>query len=259
MDDDREDAPLEEDSSMFVGHMRATKSAMSSTTFLSKTVFSQEKYLRKKHDKYSREVTVLKPTMLDFCESNPGDIRGDMLSSLLRFAGVCQGSQCAVVEDIVGTLTASLTLQGCIIDRFVLGRDTGKEKAQCVFGLERSAQVTIKKDFDFAKDKLYDALLVAHTGTPEVSIEDVFNALNSQIKLAGSFVAYSRTIDPLLNLLYMLRKPAEDNQETRYINVQLTEQMMREHEILKDRTHPVMNQSVCLFQGFILSAIKVMV
>ena len=245
------------DESMHIGHVRAKNSALKSTTFLSKTRFSQEKYLRKKHEKYSREITLLKPTLLDFCESCPGEVRADVLGSVLRFAGVRHGSVCGVVDDTSGSLTTSLIQRGCSIDRYVLGRETGKEKAQCVFGLERSKQVTVFKDLADAPAKLYDALIVADTGSAEVSISGVFESLGGHIKLCGSFVAYSRTIEPLLAILSSLRKPPTDAQETRYINVQLTEQMLREHEILIDRTHPVMNQSANLFQGFVLSAVKV--
>lgn len=241
--------------SMYEGHMRATRSALNSTTFLSKTTFSQEKYLRKKHDKYSKEVTVLKPTLLDFCESHPSDIRGDMLSSLLRFAGVRYGSVCGVIDDTNGTVVASLIQKECQVDRYVLGKDTGKEKAQCTFGLDKSKLVNVIKDFTC--NNSYDSVIVANSGSTDTSIGEVFEKLNFHIKLSGTFVAYSRTIEPLLELLYSLRQLPAEGQETRFINVQLTEQMLREHEILKDRTHPVMNQSASLFHGFILSAIKV--
>jgi hypothetical protein len=63
----------------------------------------------------------------------------------------------------------------------------------------------------------------------------------------------------LLALVYKLRANPEEGQEIRFINVQLTEQMLREHEIVKERTHPIMKQSIALFRGFILSAIKVFV
>jgi tRNA A58 N-methylase Trm61 len=98
-----------------------------------------------------------------------------------------------------------------------------------------------------------------NSGQAEATIEQVFEALNARLKVAGTLVIYSCYIEPLLELIYKLRADPIEGQETRYLNVQLTEQMLREHEIIKERTHPIMKQSIGLFKGFILSAIKVFV
>ena len=239
------------------GHSRAAESAMNNSAFLSKTKFSQEKYLRKKHEKFAREITVLKPCLNDFCEINSTQIRGDILGSLMRFSGVRQGSVAAVVDDGAGILTAALVQRLCSLDRLVMGRSSGQEKAQHVFGVEKSDLVTIVRDITKVS-RFYDSIMMVHNGTSECDVDSVFETLEPRLKLGGTIALYSRTIEPLLNILYELRGNPEEGQQTRFINVQLTEQMCREQEVLKDRTHPIMQQSLFLFQGFVLSAIKVM-
>jgi len=263
MDDDDE---IEEDNSTpessttgHVGHSRAVNSALKNAGFLSKTKFSQEKYLRKKHQKYSKEITMLKPSLRDFCEAGMTPVRADMAGSLLRFAGVRQGSVVGLVDDGIGIVTTGLLQRVCEIDRYVLGKATGTERAQCVFNLDNSPLTTVLNDLKDPNARFYDSLVIVNSGQAEASIEEVFDALNPKLKVSGTLVIYSCYIEPLLALVYKLRANPEEGQEIRFINVQLTEQMLREHEIVKERTHPIMKQSIALFRGFILSAIKVFV
>jgi hypothetical protein len=238
------------------GHNRATESALNNQAFLTKSDFSQEKYLRKKHEKFAKEITVLKPCMNDFCASNSVEIHGDVLGSLIRFSGARQGSVVAVVDDGQGIVTAALSQRCCTIDRFVFGKDTGQQKAQQMFGVDKSERITLRRNFE-ESERVYDSLILVHNGTFESGVDSIFRGLKKRLKLGGSIAFYCRNIEPLLNLLYELRSAPASDQETRFVNVQLTEQMCREIEILTDRTHPVMQQSIHLFQGFILSGIKV--
>lgn len=239
-----------------LGHSRATESAFKNEAFLSKTKFSQEKYLRKKHEKFAKEIIVLKPSLNEFCDLNTVTIRGDLLGSLVRFSGARQGSVVAVVDDEAGILTTALTQRLCEVDRFVLGRNTGQERAQHIFGVEKAHNLKVYRNMDEAT-RLYDSIVVVHNGTTECDLGDIFQKLSPKLKLGCTIAFYCRNIEPLFSILYSLRKSPEDSQANRFINVQLTEQMCREIEIVKDRTHPIMQQSVYLFQGFILSAIKV--
>ena len=238
-----------------LGHIRAMESALNNEAFLGKTKFSQEKYLRKKHEKFSKEITLLKPTLGDFCDAHSTEIRRDMLGSLMRFSGANYTSTVALVDDANGIITTALLQRECKVDRFIFGKRTGQERAMHMFGVEKSPLLRTMRE-DSPLDKFYDSIVIAHNGTAEFEIEDVFNKLESRLKLGGTIAFYARNVEPLLALLYKLRCPEEES-EFRYLNVQLTEQMCREMEIVKDRTHPVMNQSIYLFQGFILSAIKV--
>ena len=256
--DEAMDAPVEQSSEAHIGHIRALESALNNEAFLSKTKFSQEKYLRKKHNKYAKELTVLKPSINDFCDANPSEIRGDMLGSLIRFSGVRHGSSVAVVDDAGGILSASLLIQGCKIDRYVFGRSSGQERGQYMFSVDKSQDINVIRDPSEAKpNRAYDAIIIVHNGTTEFDVGAVVKDLEPYLKLSGCLAIYTRNIEPVLNLFHDLRLPKDEQAETRYINVQLTEQMCREIEVLKDRTHPVMQQSIYLFKGFILSGIKV--
>lgn len=241
-----------------VGHLRALESALSNDAFLGKTKFSQEKYLRKKYRKYAKEITILKPTIADFCEANPAEIRSDMLGSLLRFSGTQSGSIVAAIDDVAGILTAALLQIGCKVERYVFGKNSGQERCQHMFGLDKSENVLVKRDAaDTMPGRVYDSIVIAHNGTPEFDVEKAFQQLVPFLKVSGTIALYARNIEPLLSVLYQLRIDSNSSRDSSFINVQLTEQMCREQEIIQHRTHPVMQQSIFLFKGFILSGIKV--
>ena len=127
-----------------------------------------------------------------------------------------------------------------------------------MFGLEKPEKLlVIRHETVKATGTSYDSLMLSHNGTAEVTIQEAFRALEPMLKHAGGLAIYSRTIEPLLEILYSMRKSSDRIAESRFINIQLTEQMRREQEILKERTHPIMQQSLSLYQGFILSALKV--
>ena len=259
MDVNRESSSDEQEGeTQHVGHLRAMESALGNDAFLSKTRFSQEKYLRKKYHKYAKEITILKPTVADFCEANATEIREDMLGSLLRFSGVCHGSRVAVVDDVAGILTASLLLRGCYVDRYVYGKSTGQERGLHLFGVEKSDKmVSIRDPPTIPVGKSYESIIVASNGSSEFDFDSLFKEFEPHLRVSGNIVFYARNIEPLLKLLYELRTEPDEEDSTKFLNVQLTEQMFREQEIIKERTHPVMQQSINLFKGFILSAIKV--
>jgi hypothetical protein len=249
----------EPESSKHAGHSRAIDSALNNAAFQSKTKFSQEKYLRKKHQKYSKEITMMKPCLKDFCDAGMVPVRADMLGSILRFSGVRAGSVVGIVDDGVGIVTTGLLQRECSIDRYVLGKATGTERAQCVFNLDKSPLTHNLTSLADPAARNYDSVIIVNSGQAETSIRETFDALQPRLKIAGTIVIYSAYIEPLLNLVCELRQEPTDGQEFRYLNVQLSEQMLREHEIVKERTHPIMKQSIGLFKGFILSAIKVFV
>ena len=261
-DEDVESADQEKaesDPGKHSGHSRAIDSALNNPAFSQKTKFSQEKYLRKKHQKYSKEITMLKPSLKDFCDGGMVPVRADMLGSILRFAGVRCGSVVGIVDDGVGIVTTALLQRECLIDRFVLGKATGTERAQCVFNLDKSPLFQNLTSLEDSAARYYDSVIIVNSGLAEDSIQEAFEGLQKRLKVAGTLVIYSAYIEPLLSLVYELRREPTEDQEFRYLNVQLNEQMLREHEIVKERTHPIMKQSIGLFKGFILSAIKVLV
>lgn len=89
--------------------------ATNSATFASKTKFAQEKYLRKKQQKHVQQVTLLRPTLMDLCETYMKQSRGkvcglrfDYLSSLLCQADVRPGGRYLVLDNACGLVAASM-------------------------------------------------------------------------------------------------------------------------------------------------------
>ncbi|GMH36731.1 hypothetical protein BSKO_04604 [Bryopsis sp. KO-2023] len=86
-----------------------------SSTFSTKTEFSQEKYKAKKAKKYSPFCMALKPTAATVCEAqfsiNPEDIchlRADALAIMLNLANVSANKRVLVVESCMGLVTGAV-------------------------------------------------------------------------------------------------------------------------------------------------------
>lgn len=93
-----------------------------SKSFSERTVFSQNKYIRRKTKKHSDRVLILKPTIRLIAESyykkdaeRVANLRIDTLSHMLALSGVRSGLQCFVFEQCLGLLTAAVIdrLGGC--------------------------------------------------------------------------------------------------------------------------------------------------
>lgn len=91
-----------------------------STTWDKRTKFSQEKWLKKKQEKYQVIFTVRKPTAYTLCElyhlTGPQKIcylRPDSLGFLLNMANINAFSRCLVVENTKGLIIGALCEQSC--------------------------------------------------------------------------------------------------------------------------------------------------
>ncbi|CAE8644903.1 unnamed protein product [Polarella glacialis] len=96
--------------------------ASSSTTFASKTKFAQEKYLKKKAQKHVQQVVLLRPTVMELCETYMKQsrnkvcgLRFDYLSSLLCHADVRSGARYFLLDCAAGLVTGAMAQQlaGC--------------------------------------------------------------------------------------------------------------------------------------------------
>jgi len=67
----------------------------------------------------------------------------------------------------------------------------------------------------------------------------------------GRIVLYSTNLQPLCNVQAMMHRSDQ------WLHIRMEELFLREHQVLPQRTHPKMQSSVALFQGFLLSAIRV--
>eukprot|EP00927_Polykrikos_kofoidii_P068577 TRINITY_DN63922_c0_g1_i1.p1 TRINITY_DN63922_c0_g1~~TRINITY_DN63922_c0_g1_i1.p1 ORF type:complete len:522 (-),score=115.26 TRINITY_DN63922_c0_g1_i1:79-1644(-) len=92
--------------------------AAQSSTFASKTKFAQEKYIKKKQQKHVRQVTVLRPTVMELCEtylktarSRVSSLRFDYLSSALCHAHIVPGGRYLVLDCAMGLVAGAMAKQ----------------------------------------------------------------------------------------------------------------------------------------------------
>jgi len=90
--------------------------ASASTTFASRTKFSQEKFIARKRQKHVREVVALPPTAFELCEAYMQSgkqvicgLRFDYLSSLLCQANVQSGGRYLVLDCAAGLVTGAIS------------------------------------------------------------------------------------------------------------------------------------------------------
>eukprot|EP00928_Gymnodinium_smaydae_P027531 TRINITY_DN21270_c1_g6_i1.p1 TRINITY_DN21270_c1_g6~~TRINITY_DN21270_c1_g6_i1.p1 ORF type:complete len:460 (-),score=96.62 TRINITY_DN21270_c1_g6_i1:104-1483(-) len=92
--------------------------ASSSATFASKTKFSQEKYIKKKQQKHVKQLTCLRPSLMELCETylktsraKVCGLRFDYLSSALTHADVHAGGRYMVLDSALGLVTGAMARQ----------------------------------------------------------------------------------------------------------------------------------------------------
>lgn len=86
-----------------------------SSTFHTKSQFSQDKYIRKKQQKYQLRCRMVRPTASNICQTyflkdakRIMNCREDTLAQILSYANVYAGCQVLVMEECMGILTGAL-------------------------------------------------------------------------------------------------------------------------------------------------------
>jgi len=92
--------------------------ASNSATFATKTKFAQEKYLKKKRQKHLQQVVVLRPTVMELCETYMKQSRGkvaglrfDYLASILCHADVHTGGRYLLMDCACGLVAGAMAQQ----------------------------------------------------------------------------------------------------------------------------------------------------
>lgn len=92
--------------------------ASNSSTFASKTKFAQEKYLKKKAQKHVQQVAILRPTVMDLCETylkhfrlKVCGLRFDYLSSILCHADIRSGGRYFLLDCAAGLVAGAMAQQ----------------------------------------------------------------------------------------------------------------------------------------------------
>ncbi|KAF4676643.1 hypothetical protein FOL47_005796 [Perkinsus chesapeaki] len=280
-----------EDNQPDMASSSATDAALKSKTFEMKTQFSQEKYLRKKQKKYLREVALLPLNIYNYCHYAPGAANGprfDLVGSILRHTSQCQSL--VVWDDSCGGLVTAAALdRGQHVERLARGRGTTPDAAitelgipsEVVGSLLSKTQLVDEEEEESKQDDYVgdDGLRHYHkrarkrsvVGNPVISpdggvvvwmdlaisggtkeFSEVTSAVMEQITpYCGTLVVLVRHMDLVQRLQRELIKSEE------WINVSLTEPIVREHQVLPNRTHPIMQSATNSAQGFLLTATKV--
>lgn len=120
------------------GRELASNIALGSRTFKTKTALAQDKYMKKKLQKYDMRIRLVRPTALSLCETyfskNPEKVmslRTDALAMILGYSGVRAGVRALVYETCNGLLSSSMAERmggyGKLFNVFTEANPTGIE------------------------------------------------------------------------------------------------------------------------------------
>ncbi|CDW89783.1 trna (adenine-n)-methyltransferase non-catalytic subunit trm6-like [Stylonychia lemnae] len=245
-----------------------------SETFSKRTKFSQEKYLRKKKQKYQITFQLKKPTALELCnvysQTQPAKIMGlraDSLALLLNMANINQESRVILLDKTKGLLTGALIEKD--VREILHVEFTGHQlKLQNEIFLEYNYKPDKVKRIQYlhhtnldqsivqsdsllnaiiqTKTKHYNSMIMVHEDFNQV---EMYNHIEHLIQPSASIAVFSLYIQSLAELKDHLLT------NKKAVNIKIEELWTREYQVLPMRTHPNMNMHGA--SGFILSAVKV--
>jgi len=269
-----------------------------SSTFKSKTEFSQEKYLKRKKKKYDNSITIRRPTLtrvVALSHEKAGKkmlgMRSDTIAHILTSANVRAGACTIVLDAQKGLVTGAVAermggagklfalvegnnapMQGC----HRLGLDATKRSVIYPFPMylvshliksltttttttseEKAVEEKPKSRMDQLKYQLknlnsefqkcggkVESLIVVGRFDQNAVLKGLWPLLQP----GGIMVVFSQSIKPLADIMDRLK------QSELVANPELCDIWYREHQVLPNRTHPMMNMSST--GGYVLSAIK---
>eukprot|EP00347_Sterkiella_histriomuscorum_P019556 403341185 len=221
-----------------------------SDTFAKRTKFSQEKYLRKKKQKYLVTFQVKKPTAFELCnvysQTNPVKImalRPDSLGLLLNMANIIMRAEYFYVirlEDYLrGHQLKEMSEKSCMtkVIQYVQHSTINKEETKSDPLLQQLLQ---------PKTKHFNSVMIVHD---DYHPTEIYQSIEHLVQPSASVVAFSQYIQPLAELRDYLVY------QKKAVNVRIEELWTREYQVLPLRTHPHMSMHGA--SGFVLSAVKV--
>eukprot|EP00347_Sterkiella_histriomuscorum_P021361 403334251 len=245
-----------------------------SDTFAKRTKFSQEKYLRKKKQKYLVTFQVKKPTAFELCnvysQTNPVKImalRPDSLGLLLNMANINYESRVLLCDKTRGLLAGSLVERDVreIMHVEFSGHQvklTTEILMEFNFDYQRTKVIqyvqhsTINKEETKSdpllqqllqpKTKHFNSVMIVHD---DYHPTEIYQSIEHLVQPSASVVAFSQYIQPLAELRDYLVY------QKKAVNVRIEELWTREYQVLPLRTHPHMSMHGA--SGFVLSAVKV--
>lgn len=127
-----------------------------STTFNQKTVYSQEKYLKKKQEKYSNYIRIYKPNTTLLCDMwfnqgahKAGQIRIDSLAHMLNLCNLRSGCKYIVVDNYFGIVSAAvlerLIGDGSMFERLPANGSTNAESNDVITDVGKCVQILVEQ------------------------------------------------------------------------------------------------------------------
>lgn len=302
-----------------------------SSTFASKTEFSQEKYLKRKKNKYAADIVLRRPTIEAMCnlllEKAPKKIlymRPDTIAYMLTSANIYAGCTSLVVDSCAGLILAAVvekqggfgrifnfhegryplmdccgkmgfgtSLTGIIVQcpvnllspvqQALAEKSTTSSAPTSLAAVSTEASALTSSSNNLAPSAsaanpsnddattqgasgrtshyskkvvatsealsqtngVVDSIIIASKFHPL----DIVPAMFALLKPGGQLVVYSETIEPLTALMEFLRK------DEKVCMPELGELWTREHQVLSNRTHPLMMMNAT--GGYMFTATKV--
>eukprot|EP01060_Flectonema_neradi_P037476 TRINITY_DN7554_c1_g1_i1.p1 TRINITY_DN7554_c1_g1~~TRINITY_DN7554_c1_g1_i1.p1 ORF type:complete len:459 (+),score=103.36 TRINITY_DN7554_c1_g1_i1:39-1379(+) len=263
----------------------------SSKTFMSKTKFAQEKYIKKKQKKYVFQMRVFKPTISRIIEMSllkkPEKImhlRVDTMGEILTFANIHAGSSTMVLDSTAGLVTAACVQrmggQGKLYNIVGTQGKGAPTMMNCEYlGINDWAEKTmVNVDLDRDLCELPNNEECTKLSSKNMIRRDYRSLLGltsaaHEIQQIGGIqsVVIASSHDPqeaFFELLPLMGGSCTFAVYSRYIeplvalsseirnkwiavNVRLTETWWREHQVLPNKTHPFVAMSGT--GGFVLS------
>eukprot|EP00727_Mastigamoeba_balamuthi_P014199 m51a1_g9401 hypothetical protein (404) ;mRNA; f:293806-295410 len=235
-----------------------------SASFKDKTAFAQEKYIKKKLKKHVAQIKLLEPTAFNIATAayaeNPakvGFVRPDMLAKMLYMLAVRAGTRALVCENCSGVLLGSIAERvssqgnGAVVNVHTGSKPEGGGYLKHFISSRLSPIVNVPMarvlapDFNAgAEVGQCDSLAIAVRFRPI----DVVRALLPLVKPSGCVAVFCAYLQPLLDV-------AEDlTMRGAAAHVELCESFWREHQVLPDRTHPLVDMNG--HPGYMLTAIR---
>lgn len=256
-----------------------------SSSFQSKTQFSQEKYIKKKQSKYLIYAKLERPSPRNVGEylfaKKPEKLRhmrGDTLAQLLGQANAHSGARVMVVDTVVGLVVGSVLWRlGGRGRLFSIGVSRHDNTLQALFGFPKEptnivhfpahlipkldSPPSLPSDTENIDEPLLrrmqeerEMLLDVQCGcdslviAADYDILEVLEHLVPHVNGGGAIVIQSGTLDELQDAYMFLKRRGLA------VNLEIRETWTRYHQVLPGRTHP--NMSMHGASSYLLHGVK---
>ena len=234
-----------------------------------RTLLSQEKYIKKKTQKYKNLIWVTDPTLFNIVETffifDPKTInylRMDSISTMLVNSNFLPGANTLIYEDTNNILTHAYAMRTHFDAKvYHVYSDKIANKNMNLFNFSNRQksiiayiemkQLTDKKSFGYEmlnkKFNQFFSNLVICAKNDEI-IPSIFVQLFDYLKYSGNVVVFAKDMEVLVTIDKYL------TENKLGIDTKIIETVAREYQVLPLRTHPMMNHKG--FSGYVLTSYK---